>query len=59
MLAPIWRRERDSNPRDAINAYTISNRAPSTSSAISPQNWTTWIIITTLSRFVKRKKKKL
>ena len=31
-----WRRERDSNPRDAINAYTISNRAPSTSSAISP-----------------------
>ncbi len=32
----FWRRERDSNPRDAINAYTISNRAPSTSSAISP-----------------------
>ena len=23
----IWRRERDLNPRDAINAYTISNRA--------------------------------
>ena len=32
----LWRRERDSNPWDAINAYTISNRAPSTSSAISP-----------------------
>lgn len=32
----LWRRERDSNPRDAINAYTISNRAPSTNSAISP-----------------------
>ena len=32
----IWRRERDSNPRDAINVYTISNRAPSTNSAISP-----------------------
>ena len=26
----IWRRRRDSNPRDAINAYTISSRAPST-----------------------------
>ena len=25
-----WRRERDSNPRDVISAYTISNRAPST-----------------------------
>ena len=25
-----WRRRRDSNPRDAINAYTISSRAPST-----------------------------
>ena len=24
----FWRREGDSNPRDAINAYTISNRAP-------------------------------
>ena len=24
----IWRRERDSNPRNAINAHTISNRAP-------------------------------
>lgn len=30
------RKERDSNPRDAINAYTISSRAPSTSSAIFP-----------------------
>ena len=26
----VWRRRRDSNPRGAINAYTISNRAPST-----------------------------
>src|SRR3990172_7244966 len=25
-----WRRERDSNPRGGISAYTISNRAPST-----------------------------
>ena len=24
-----WRRERDSNPRNAINAYTLSRRAPS------------------------------
>lgn len=27
-----WRKVRDSNPRDAINAYTISSRAPSTNS---------------------------
>jgi phage-related protein len=26
----IWRRERDSNPRYAINVYTLSRRAPST-----------------------------
>ena len=32
----LWRRERDSNPRTGISRYTISNRAPSTSSAISP-----------------------
>ena len=32
----FWRRERDSNPRTGISRYTISNRAPSTSSAISP-----------------------
>ena len=25
----IWRRERDSNPRYAINVYTLSRRAPS------------------------------
>ena len=25
----FWRRERDSNPRNAINAYTLSRRAPS------------------------------
>ena len=31
-----WRRERDSNPRTGISRYTISNRAPSTNSAISP-----------------------
>ena len=31
-----WRRGRDSNPRDAFNAYTISSRAPSASSATSP-----------------------
>ena len=34
----FWRRERDSNPRNLYRVYTISNRAPSTSSAISP--WT-------------------
>ena len=33
----FWRRERDSNPRTGISRYTISNRAPSTNSAISPQ----------------------
>ena len=32
----LWRRGRDSNPRDAFNAYTISSRAPSASSATSP-----------------------
>ena len=32
----FWRRGRDSNPRDAFNAYTISSRAPSASSATSP-----------------------
>ena len=26
----LWRRRRDSNPRDAFDAYTISSRAPST-----------------------------
>ena len=26
----IWRRKRDSNPRYAINVYTLSRRAPST-----------------------------
>ena len=26
----MWRRERDSNPRYAINVYTLSRRAPST-----------------------------
>ena len=34
----FWRRERDSNPRTGISRYTISNRAPSTSSAISPDS---------------------
>ena len=32
----LWRRERDSNPRYPYEVYTISSRAPSTSSAISP-----------------------
>ena len=32
----IWRRDRDSNPRYAFGAHTISNRAPSASSVISP-----------------------
>ena len=32
----IIRRERDSNPRDTFDAYTISNRAPSTNSDTSP-----------------------
>ena len=26
----MWRRRRDSNPRDAFDAYAISSRAPST-----------------------------
>ena len=29
-MAIFWRRRRDSNPRSAFNAYTISSRAPST-----------------------------
>ena len=32
----FWRRDGDSNPRYAFGAYTISNRAPSASSDISP-----------------------
>ncbi len=28
--ATTWRRRRDSNPRNAFDVYTISNRAPST-----------------------------
>ena len=32
----MWRRRRDSNPRRAFDPYTISNRAPSTSSDNSP-----------------------
>ena len=35
-IVTIWRKERDSNPRYAINVYTSSSRAPSTSSAIFP-----------------------
>ncbi len=35
-LAPTWRRARDSNPRTVLGGYTISNRAPSTSSDNSP-----------------------
>ena len=31
-----WRRDGDSNPRYAFGVYTISNRAPSASSDISP-----------------------
>ncbi len=30
LISALWRRRRDSNPRDACDAYTISNRAPST-----------------------------
>ncbi len=29
-FAPMWRRRRDSNPRDPVGAYMISNHAPST-----------------------------
>ena len=32
----LWRRARDSNPRTVLGGYTISNRAPSTSSDNSP-----------------------
>ena len=35
MKSVIWRRERDSNPWTLLTRYTISNRAPSTNSAIS------------------------
>ena len=35
-LLPFWRRARDSNPRTVLGGYTISNRAPSTSSDNSP-----------------------
>ena len=41
-----WRRERDSNPRTGISRYTISNRAPSTSSAISPNGCCPWSLVT-------------
>ena len=34
----IWRRDGDSNPRYPFGAYTISNRAPSASSDISPSS---------------------
>ncbi len=34
-----WRRDGDSNPRYAFGAYTISNRAPSASSDISPRTY--------------------
>ena len=34
----IWRRDGDSNPRYPFGAYTISNRAPSASSDISPKS---------------------
>ena len=33
----LWRREWDSNPRYACDVHTISNRAPSASSDISPR----------------------
>ena len=32
----LWRRARDSNPRNAFYVYTISSRAPSTNSDNSP-----------------------
>ena len=35
----IWRRDGDSNPGYAFGAYTISNRAPSASSDISPRTY--------------------
>ena len=35
-LGFVWRREWDSNPRYACDVHTISNRAPSASSDISP-----------------------
>lgn len=34
----VWRRDGDSNPRYPFGAYTISNRAPSASSDISPHS---------------------
>ena len=37
-LFHVWRRERDSNPRYAINVYTLSRRAPSATQP-SLQNW--------------------
>ena len=35
----LWRREWDSNPRYACDVHTISNRAPSASSDISPRGF--------------------
>src|SRR6266571_5549616 len=34
-----WRRERDSNPRGGISAYTISNRAPSAARTSLRTRW--------------------
>ena len=38
-LGFVWRREWDSNPRYACDVHTISNRAPSASSDISPRGF--------------------
>ena len=38
-LGFVWRRECDSNPRNACDVHTISNRAPSASSDISPRGF--------------------
>ena len=48
-LLSFWRRARDSNPRTVLGGYTISNRAPSTSSDNSPN-----VTIGIISKFLKK-----
>ena len=51
-LMSIWRRERDSNPRYAINVYTLSRRAPSATqpSLQIVHNWELDYIIPVMSK---------
>ena len=55
-VVSFWRRRRDSNPRDAFDTYTISNRAPSAGlgdfSEYRAPKGATHIIILICQRFV-------